>query len=738
MKKLLLLTIVFVFTFSGLSFGQDANISLETKRFIKEVKKLEKFQKKPDKQLEKIQEFYPLLKIDNKYFIGGIIKVEESFDENELTDLNVKITTKADNLWTVKIPIENVKEVVKLDGIEFIQTDTRIKKKLNEARAETDVNAVHSGSGLGSAYLGTGVIVGVIDFGFDLTHPMFWTMDSQGGRISRVWNQDDGSGPAPSGFGYGTEIIGATNCYNYGTTDPNGSHGTHVAGIAAGSGVGTNGYYVGVAPDAELVFVQLGDGQSAVVEAASYIFNYATSQGKPAVINMSLGTHIGPHDGSSLQDQSFEYITGAGKILAGSAGNEGSVNLHAVKHFNNDSGETLVYFEDSQGSNVGEGIVDIWGAVGGTFELMVIVRDDAGQVVGSTNVESSSTNPQVDMDINGVTVKFEGEASNAQNGRPHFLCILGNPYSNYYVTIGVQGVNGYAHFWNNGRGNGAPLTNDFPGFGVQPGWMQGNTDFTVGEIGGTSKAVITSGAYTTKNSYTNIQGATQTIPFYTDLGKIAPFSSHGPTLDYRIKPDVGSPGNVIVSSVNRFDQNYGPNNPEVVMSVNDQSKYWYFASMQGTSMSSPFTAGVVALMLQAKPNLQPHQVRTLLYTSSRQDANTGNIGNGSNTWGAGKIDGYEAVWQSINYTDIAGGGFENNELFVYPNPSNGEFVLTLEDVPERSATMEVYNINGQCIKNVNITQEISYQSISGFQEGLYFIRVIDGGEIFTSKVLLKY
>ncbi|MFC2106828.1 S8/S53 family peptidase [Bacteroidota bacterium] len=736
MKKLLLLTIVFAFTFSGLAFGQDANVSLETKRFIKEVKKFEKSQQKPEKQLSKIKEYYPLLKIDNKYYIGGIIKVEEDFNENELTDLNVMITTKAGKIWTVKIPIEEVKEVVKLDGIEFIQTDSRIKKKLNSARAETNVDAVHTGSGLGSAYLGTGVIVGVIDYGFDLTHPMFWTLDQLDVRISRVWDQTSNTGPAPSGFGYGTEIVGTQNIINYGSTDQSGSHGTHTAGIAAGSGLGTNGYYVGVAPDAELVFVQLGQGQSYIVEAASYIFNYATSQGKPAVINMSLGTHLGPHDGTSVQDQAFEYITGTGKILVGSAGNEGGTKLHAEKSFNNDFAQTIVYFEDSGGSNVGWGAIDIWGSVGGTFEIAVIIYDDTKTVVGNTNLESSSTSPNYTVDINGVTVEIIGEASNSQNGRPHFKVGIINPYSNYYATIGVQGLSGTVHLWNNGHVNGAPLTSDFPGFGVQSGWLEGNTDFTVGEIGGTSKAVITVGAYTTKNSYTNIQGITQSIP--TSLGEIASFSSHGPTLDHRIKPDVTAPGNVVVSSVNSFDANYGAGNPEVVTSIDNGSKYWYFAAMQGTSMSSPFTAGVVALMLQAKPNLQPHQVRTLLYTSSRQDNFTGNIGNGSNTWGAGKIDGYEAVWQSINYTGVTDAEFENNELFIYPNPSNGEFVLTLEDAPADAARMEVYNVNGQCIKNINISRNISNQSLSGFQEGLYFIRVIDDGEVYTSKLLLKY
>ena len=191
---------------------------------------------------------------------------------------------------------------------------------------------------------------------------------------------------------------------------------------------------------------------------------------------------------------------------------------------------------------------------------------------------------------------------------------------------------------------GAPLTNEFPGFGQIPGFLFGNTDYTVGEIGGTANEIITVGAYTTKNSYMDFYGGLQDIPSYVEQGQIAPFSSKGPTLDGRVKPEITAPGNVIVSSVNSFDEEYMPGNSEVVTGVSDGLNDWYFASMQGTSMAAPMVTGIVALWLEANPSLTSDQIKELFKVSSWQDQFTGIIPvNGSNIWGHGKIDAHEGI-----------------------------------------------------------------------------------------------
>ncbi len=351
---------------------------------------------------------------------------------------------------------------------------------------------------------------------------------------------------------------------------------------------------------------------------------------------------------------------------------------------------------------------------------------------------NSWDNPSISETISGVTIVLEGESSNANNNRPHFITQIQNPLTDAFVTIEVLDDDNEVHLWNHGQGNGAVLTNNFPGIGVISSWLEGNTNYTVGEIGGTANSVITAGAYTTKNQYVNYNGITQTIPFYTSHGDIAPFSSHGPTLDGRTKPDITSPGNVVVSSVNSFDPNYGPTNPHVVYSVNNSTNYWYFAAMQGTSMASPFTTGVVALMLQAKNNLTFSQVRTIFYSTARTDSYTGTItSTGSFIWGGGKINALGGVWDAENYTGISELS-PGSDLFIYPNPSSGNFYITLEESVIEPYILEVYNVHGQCVQKSTITEEISQHSLNGNPEGVYYLRVYQGNSIHKGKLLLKY
>jgi subtilisin family serine protease len=180
----------------------------------------------------------------------------------------------------------------------------------------------------------------------------------------------------------------------------------------------------------------------------------------------------------------------------------------------------------------------------------------------------------------------------------------------------------------------------FINFGFPAPALAGSTSHSVGEIGGTGKNIISVGAYTSKNTFINLENETIEIDYPTALGEIAPFSSLGPTADNRTKPDITAPGNVIVAPVNSFDLYYSnPENPETVYSLSDGDKTWYYAAMQGTSMSSPLVAGIVALLLEAYPELNPQQALALLREQAFTDEFTGVIPDeGDNTWGWGKIN----------------------------------------------------------------------------------------------------
>ena len=468
--------------------------------------------------------------------------------EKAIEELEVKgvlVGSIINDIWSVKIPIEILEDIQDFECIEFIQIDEPITTKLDKAREATWVDWVNVGYDLPKGYCGEDVIIGVLDFGFDLTHPTFYDTAGLYLRIISVWNTVDESGNPPSGFMYGSEYFGEQSIINKLFTDSTGSHGTHVAGIAAGSGIATDGEFVGVATGSNLILVQLDGGQSDITDGINYIFNYANSVNKPAVINMSLGTHIGPHDGTSLQDQVFDNISGHGRILVGSAGNEGDTPSHASHTFLNDTVQTLVYFEESQ-SNTGDGSLDLWGEPNSDFTLTINVFDDEGYYIAW--VPYYNTNEQIELDtiflINNDTISVElySESSNFTNDRPRFFVYIDNPIIDHFVSIELTASNNTIHIWNHGKGKGAPLTNEFPGYGIIPGWIAGDNSYTVGEIGGTAKEIITVGAFTTKNSYLNYYGVLQTASWFTDNGEIAPFSSHGPTLDGRTKPEITAPG----------------------------------------------------------------------------------------------------------------------------------------------------------------------------------------------------
>jgi subtilisin family serine protease len=207
-----------------------------------------------------------------------------------------------------------------------------------------------------SGITGQDVVIGVVDSGLDWRHPDFRKPDGST-RIKFFWDPADfsfqnsggtiGSPPLPGGNGtvYTEEQINAA-LQGQGTvnTGDECGHGTHVTGIASGNGAGSAGgvpagTFVGVAPEADLIAVRVFgagcaflSGAIDLVEALQFIDQKATGVGRPYVINLSLGGHIGAHDGTSLEEIAIDSLVGPGrpgKAMVVSAGNEGDEPIHA-------------------------------------------------------------------------------------------------------------------------------------------------------------------------------------------------------------------------------------------------------------------------------------------------------------------------------------------------------------------------------------------------------------------------
>lgn len=116
-----------------------------------------------------------------------------------------------------------------------------------------------------------------------------------------------------------------------------------------------------------------------------------------------------------------------------------------------------------------------------------------------------------------------------------------------------------------------------------PGWSDGDNKYSIGEIGGTGKQIVSVGLYVSGTSYTDLNNDTYNLTNQT-LNDLATFSSKGPTLDGRMKPEITAPGSLIASSVSSYDTTE-PSLRVKATTIGD--KAYYYGVMAGTSMSTP-------------------------------------------------------------------------------------------------------------------------------------------------------
>ena len=116
-----------------------------------------------------------------------------------------------------------------------------------------------------------------------------------------------------------------------------------------------------------------------------------------------------------------------------------------------------------------------------------------------------------------------------------------------------------------------------------------------------------------------------------DADKVTDFSSRGPTADGRVKPDLVFPGAGIVAA----QVNGTALGPVVVPG---------YVQLSGTSMATPHASGSVALLLQAKSDLTPNQVKWELLSTAL------GLGENLNAYGSGRGELFAAYQKTITET----------------------------------------------------------------------------------------
>lgn len=665
---------------------------------------------------QEMQQRYPIYQINGEWYLSMLGRTNSQFNSTELQDHYILFQNPVAGILTLKVPFQQLNAIEQLNGITYLQIAARIHNNLDKAIIDLRADSVHLGIGLPQGYAGKDVLIGITDWGFDYTHPVFYDTLLQQHRIYAAWDQYKSSGPAPNGFNYGTEysntqsLLAAgsdtANIYSYST------HGTHVAGIAGGGGA--TAAYRGVAYEAQFLFVTFLIDEGAVLDAWQWMYQKAIATDKRLVINMSWGLyHFGTLDGTSLLSQAITAFSNLGVVFVNSGGNNGNVNFHLKKTFTNDVLKSRIEFYDYNANpNMWGQSIHAWGEVGQSFSNGIIVTNTSNAVLAqsplySTSLSSNYVDTFLVVNQDTIWYNISADAAHPLNGRPQIRLRVKNTHANLRVQLHSTASSGTVHYW-----NVTELITEVGNWGMA--FLAAGTGTTSGDnqngISEPSCAddVISVAAYATQ--YATASGSLVG-------GALASFSSKGPRYDGAMKPDIASPGVGIASAISSFtDGNYTS-----VANTNFNNTTYHFAKFSGTSMAAPMVAGVAALMLEANPYLSSAQVKEIMMQTARQDSYTGAIPNeGSPQWGAGKINAYAAVQLAVQTLGVLDTK-PQIEWSVYPNPVQHYLHFTIVELPPYA---EVIALDGT---RYWVAIDHGQMSVDELPSGAYYIRLHQNG-----------
>lgn len=523
--------------------------------------------------------------------------------ERKLTALGMTVRSVVEGPAFVvsgSVPVDQIEALLEEDWIEVIEASKQLFPELDLSCGDVGVRPLQT---VIPTVRGTNVLVGVIDGGVDFRHDDFRLPDGTS-RIRFLWAQSAPSVPGGR-VPFGREFTKADLDAALRTAPPPvpvqhndaGGHGTHVAGIAAGNGRRSNGRFMGMAPDAELVIVAvrsdagtLGESTSAVA-ACQYIVDRAQELGRPVAINMSLGNNGGGHSGEMPLETAMDNLARRpGVVLVKSAGNEQTWRIHASGTVT--QGQTVRRQFESSGNNTQQDVFEVW--FDAADRIGIAVQAPGGQapgvndfvLPGTLNTFQTSANNRVRIDATTVDAGGTGDVrAMVFIGRGTAPRIQPGRWSLHFR--GDQITDGEFHVWieRTSRGSGGIEQSRFT--------TADNDPTCTISIPGTARRIITVGAYVTRFSGD------------AALGGLSRFSSRGPTRYGLRKPEIAAPGESIVSVLSSAS----PDDPFVQG----------YTLMPGTSMAAPHVTGAAALLLEIHPQFTCDQVKQLLARGARRD-----------------------------------------------------------------------------------------------------------------------
>ena len=565
----------------------------------------------------------------------------------QIRETGATVLSKLGHQAVISIPADNVDDLVAIEGVKKVDATSKGQLKTDVSLVETGVSLIDGTvPGLEEVYTGKGVTICLVDMGFDFQHPAFKDADGNT-RLRCVYLpgnnnghkfiiEDDEAGTiAYPGSVFDTPELIATL-----TTDTDmDSHGTHTAGIAAGTRSPLG--FGGMAPDADIVLVSTEAEENVNEIAFQFVAHYAQQIEAPVVLSASMNSHHGPHNGTGMMPELIDELSHH-VIPVLSVGNEGNKHLHIYKAFDEENSSikaflaraTPIIGEDDNTKKMMGSVVCGYSrnTLGEDDTLSVrigLLRLSSGEAVWQT--EPLTISPSQDGYIEIFSDDDEILSQFMQGG---FVGISGRVVDGKIELLAaVQGVRikRLPFFISLSSSSHIEMDlwetiDEFEAINME-GYTLGDSEFSCGDWTSTPN-VISVGNYvanTTSRLYTG--SVIDESDLYT-LDDISYKSSYGVSLNGVEQPTVAAPGNNVVSSINHYTCD-----KEIAESMQWQG--YPYNGMSGTSMSCPTVSGIIALWLQADPTLTLDEIKEVLAATSRNDEFTAAS---PIKWGYGKID----------------------------------------------------------------------------------------------------
>jgi subtilisin family serine protease len=452
---------------------------------------------------------------------------------------------------------------------------------------------------------GKGVVVGIIDTGvrwyskllaYDISDALSQLgLKKNFSKSAIIWDQENqnysGGFTTPHNFNYGIECLFPS--LREGVKDHNGcptqdglGHGTHISGVIS-LDVG-DGKEIGIAPESLLVVVSTPMYEDLVVDAVRYIFSYAEKWNLPAVINISLGGHFGPHDGTSLFELLIRQQLGKGRIIVSAAGNEANQKIHLGGEFEGEVsavvdlvGDCEVQFWTSKDSNL-----EISAHILGIKDSYTEIKKGERKFVVSSGTQAALIDYEGGADISFYLENITYSKSQLKDG----IIFASKKISDKLVLRFKSSKKIRIDGWISSDPEGCLFSSE--------GDLKPQSEGTI-SVPGTSPDIIAVGSY----NLTSTRSKKKDISVFSSWG----FDSS--------KPNITAPGEIIYS----------------VCPSNDE----YLCGDAGTSQATPHVTGAVALALERNPYLTPQDIIEALCKGALKDEFTGEVPN--KIWGCGKL-----------------------------------------------------------------------------------------------------